>query len=117
MPINSRQKGAQGERELALEFSKLGFHAKRSQQHCGINSDSDIEVEELPGLLIECKRVQQLNLQAAMFQAHIDAAKKNKTPAICHRKNNTEWLVTVRLKDMIPFVMHVTAGLRDRDAS
>ena len=45
MPINSRQKGAQGERELALEFSKLGFHAKRSQQHCGINSDSDVEVD------------------------------------------------------------------------
>jgi len=114
MPINSRQKGAAGERELADQFHQMGFTAKRSQQHCGINSDSDVEVEELPGLLIECKRVQNLNLHAAMRHAQFDALKKGKTPIICHRKNNTDWLVTVRLNELVPLVMHMVAGLKER---
>ena len=56
---NSRQKGARGERELAAVLREHGFECRRGQQFCGANGDAD--VVGLPGIHIECKRVESLN--------------------------------------------------------
>lgn len=95
---NSRRKGAAGERELAKELQRLfGVSMRRGQQYSGANGDSD--VVGLPGVHIECKRVESLNLGAAMAQAVSDAG-ESAIPVVMHRKDRCEWLVTVRLDDL-----------------
>ena len=96
--MNSRNKGAAGERELASKLRDYGYEARRGQQYCGLNGDAD--VIGLPGIHIECKRVEKLNLYDAMSQAVHDAKEEEK-PAVFHRKNNHEWLVTLRFDDFM----------------
>lgn len=96
--MNSRNKGTAGERELASKLRDYGYEARRGQQYCGLNGNAD--VIGLPGIHIECKRVEKLNLYDAMSQAVHDAKEEEK-PAVFHRKNNHEWLVTLRLDDFM----------------
>lgn len=93
---NSKQKGARGERELSNKLKEYGYNTRRGQQYCGANGDAD--VVGLPGIHIECKRVEKLNLYNAMEQAQNDA-RQGETPVVMHRKNGSEWLVTSRLDD------------------
>ena len=91
---NSRNKGAAGERELASKLRYYGFETRRGQQYCGANGDAD--VIGLPGIHIECKRVEHLNLYNAVSQSKSDA-REGELPAVFHRKNHCEWLVTMEL--------------------
>lgn len=96
--MNSRNKGAAGERELAAKLREYGYNCRRGQQYSGANGDAD--VVGLPGVHIECKRVEKLNLYDAMTQAVRDA-KDAEVPTVFHRKNREGWLVTMRLDDWI----------------
>ena len=96
--MNSKQKGARGERELAKVLRAHGFKTRRGQQYCGANGDAD--VVGLPNIHIECKRVERLNLYDAMAQAKSDA-KKDEIPVVMHRKDKCDWLVTMSLDDFI----------------
>lgn len=96
--MNSRQKGAAGERELANLLKEYGYDTRRGQQYSGINGDAD--VVGIPGLHIECKRVEKLNLDAALEQSKRDA-RESEMPVVIHRKNRQEWKVTLSLKDFI----------------
>lgn len=80
---NSRNKGASGERELARKLKEYGYEARRGQQYCGSNGDAD--VVGLPGIHIECKRVERLNLYDALAQSVADA-KTDEKPTVFHRK-------------------------------
>lgn len=97
MAKNSRRKGADGERELAGVLRSYGYSSHRGQQYCGANGDAD--VVGLPGIHIECKRVERLNLDDAMAQAKADC--KGDKPMVFHRKNRGEWRVTMRLEDFM----------------
>lgn len=94
--INSRAKGARGERELSSKLKEFGYDCRRGQQYCGANGDAD--VVGLPGIHIECKRVERINLYDALAQARSDA-KDGETPTVFHRKDRSEWLVTMSLDD------------------
>ena len=96
--INSRQKGASGERELSHKLQEYGYNTHRGQQFCGANGDAD--VVGLPNIHIECKRVEHLNLYDAMAQSVSDA-REGEVPTVFHRKNRKEWLVTMRMDDWI----------------
>ena len=89
--INSKQKGARGERELASKFREYGFDCRRGQQYNGLEGD---DVVGLPNIHIECKRVEKLNIYDSIEQAIRDA-KEREFPVVFHRKNNKKWLVTV----------------------
>jgi len=101
--INSKRKGAEGERELAKKLKEYGYDCRRGQQYCGANGDAD--VVGLPRIHIECKRVQKLNLYDALEQAKRDCNKDklpfdfDDLPAVFHRKNDCEWLVTMAFED------------------
>lgn len=94
MSINSRAKGAVGERELANILKENGFETRRGQQFCGANGDAD--VVGLPHIHIECKRVERLIIEKAMEQSRSDA-RENEIPVVMHRKNRQPWLVTMDL--------------------
>ena len=94
--MNSRQKGKRGELELAKILGCYGYETRRGQQYCGANGDAD--VVGVPGIHIECKRVESLNIYAAMEQSTKDA-KDGEAPAVFHRKNGKRWLVTMELDD------------------
>ena len=94
--MNSRQKGAAGERELAKKLREYGYDCRRGQQYCGANGDAD--VIGLPGIHIECKRVERLNIDDAMGQAIRDR-REGEFPTVFHRKNNGKWMVTMLLDD------------------
>lgn len=95
---NSRRKGAAGERELSKVLRGYGYDARRGQQFSGANGDAD--VVGLPGIHIECKRVERLNIYDGLAQARSDA-KNGDIPAVFHRKDRSEWLVTMSLEDWI----------------
>ena len=94
--INSKQKGARGERELSSKLKEYGYNTRRGQQYCGANGDAD--VIGLAGIHIECKRVERLNIYDAISQAKSDA-KEGELPTVFHRKDRSEWLVTMTFDD------------------
>jgi len=96
--MNSRRKGKDGELELARILKEHGYDCRRGQQYCGSNGDAD--VTGLPGIHIECKRVETLNIEKAMEQARNDA-REGEIPAVFHRKNREGWKVTVSLEDFL----------------
>lgn len=96
--INSREKGARFERELANKLKEYGYNCRRGQQYCGANGDAD--VVGLPGIHIEAKAVERLNVHEAVKQATRDA-KKDEIPAVFHKKNRQGVLVTVSFADFM----------------
>ena len=96
--MNSREKGKKGERELAGILKAHGYKARRGQQYCGTSGEAD--VVGIPGVHIECKRVEKLNIYTAMAQAVRDA-RPGEIPTVFHRKNQEGWLVTMRLEDYL----------------
>lgn len=98
MSINSKAKGASGERELANKLKEYGYECRRGQQFCGANGDAD--VVGLEGVHIECKRTERLSLYDALAQAKSDA-KEGQMPVVMHRKNHSEWVVIQPLEDWI----------------
>lgn len=97
MAVNSKRKGAAGERELAKKLNEYGYSTRRSVQYNGKADDGKADLVNLPGIHIECKRVERLNVSEAMAQAVNDA--KGDMPTVFHRKNREGWLVTMRLED------------------
>ena len=98
--MNSCIKGANGERELAAILQKTsGYRITRG----GTMSYGTLpDLSGLPNIHIEVKRVEKLNLDKAMNQAVRDSIKfHDGLPTIFHRRNNEEWLVTMRLPDWL----------------
>ena len=66
--INSKQKGARFERQLAGMFRDYGFQARRTAQYCGNTGDAS-DVIGLPGIHIEAKHQETMRLYDWMAQA------------------------------------------------
>jgi Holliday junction resolvase len=94
--MNSNRKGKVGERELAKKLKEHGYDCRRGQQYNGLGGE---DVVGLPGIHIECKRVERLNIHDAVDQAKRDS--EDKKPVVFHRKNHCEWLVTMTLEDWV----------------
>lgn len=112
MAINSRQKGARFERELARILRDYGYgNARRTAQYCG-NTGEAADVDGLPYIHIEAKRVERLNIYDAMAQAKRDAKAGGRglLPAVFHKKNNCKILVTMELDDFMKIYKEFEAG-------
>ena len=97
MSINSRNKGKVGEREWAAWLTANGFPARRGVQYQGGPESPDI-AGGIAGVHFEVKRVENLNIHAAIAQAVKDAGKA--IPVVAHRRNRGAWLVTLRAEDL-----------------
>ena len=93
--MDSRTKGAAGERELAHVLQDHGIDCQR-----GYVQFKQSDLVGIDGIHVECKRVEKLNIHNAMNQAIEESKKRNDgRPTVFHRRNRTEWLVTMRLDD------------------
>lgn len=94
----SQRKGANGERELARVLEDEGYPMERGGPCFGTVPD----LVGLPGIHVEVKRVERLNVSEAMKQAERDSERfQDGAPAVFHRKNREPWLVTMRLSDWL----------------
>lgn len=103
MAVNSRAKGARFERTLASKFREYGYkNARRSAQYCGKTGEA-ADIVNLPGIHVEAKACERMQLYEWMAQAKRDAANggKGNLPAVFHKKNNAEILVTLTLDDFM----------------
>lgn len=104
----SREKGKRFERALAAKLGEYGYDCHRGQQYCGANGDAD--VVGLPHIHIEAKHQEKMSLYDWMAQAKHDA-RDGEIPAVFHKKNNADILVTMRLEDWMGIYREWEAGL------
>ena len=95
----SRDKGKRGERMLALFLREHGYEARRTTQYCGNTGDAS-DVVGLPGMHIECKFVERLDIRGALRQAIHDAP-AGLIPVLFHKRSREEWYVTIRGEDFM----------------
>ena len=109
MAVNSKQKGARFERQLASRLREHGYEARRTAQYCGNSGDAS-DVVGLPGLHIEAKHQEAMRLYEWMSQAKRDCEGTGRLPAVFHKKNNAEILVTMELDDFMNLYREWEAG-------
>ena len=109
MAVNSKQKGARFERLLASKFRDYGYKARRTAQYCGNTGDAS-DVVGLPGIHIEAKHQETMRLYDWMSQAKRDSDGSGKLPAVFHKKNNAEILVTMEFDDWMTLFREWEAG-------
>jgi Holliday junction resolvase len=97
MAINSKEKGKRFERSLASKFKEYGYEARRTAQYCGNTGDAS-DVVGLPGIHIEAKHQERMQLYDWMDQAKRDSAGTGNLPVVFHKKNNAEILVTMQFE-------------------
>ena len=118
MAVNSKAKGARFERTLASRFREYGYDARRTAQYCGNTGDAS-DVVGLPGIHVEAKHAEAMRLYEWMAQAKRDAAANGKgnLPAVFHKKNNAEILVTMELGDFMNVYREFASGfdLKERE--
>lgn len=105
MSINSREKGARGEREFAEFMRDYGIAARRGQQFSG-GADSPDVVHELDGYHIEVKRVERGNPYDWFEQAVHDTQHSLKVPVVAHRRNNKPWLVILSAEAFMEILLN-----------
>ncbi len=112
--MNSRAKGARGERQWRDELRANGYTARRGQQFSGSPDSPDVVCDELAWAHFEVKAVERLNIYDSMEQARRDCALKShltptlspnggegeiaivpKLPLVAHKRNHRRWLVTM----------------------
>lgn len=109
MAVNGKQKGARFERQLASRFREYGYQARRTAQYCGNTGDAS-DVVGLPGLHIEAKHQEAMRLYEWMAQAKRDSSGTGRLPAVFHKKNNAEILVTMEFDDFMNLYREWEAG-------
>ena len=99
MSRTQQRKGRAGELELAKILQENGYDVSPG---IPVSYGQTPDLVGLPGVHIECKRVERLNVPEAMSQAIQDSEFfKDGAPALFHRRNRSPWLVTMRLNDWL----------------
>lgn len=111
MTINSKQKGNRFERQLAAMLREHGYDCRRGQQFCGANGDAD--VVGLPHIHIEAKHVEKMQLYNWMEQAKRDSKGSDKLPAVFHKKNHAEVLVTMTFDNWMQLYKEFESGVSE----
>lgn len=102
--VNSRNKGKNGELELAQFLRDRGYpEAKRGVQYHGGPDSPDITGGP-DGFHLECKRTEAGNLYKWLEQAKRDAA-AGKIPLVVHRKNGKEWVAILPFEDFLNLLL------------
>lgn len=107
-----RERGKRGERMFCSLCREYGYDAHRTAQFRG-NTGAAGDVEGLPGVHVEVKNQERLNLRDAIAQSIRDseAEGKGNIPIVAHKKNNADWLITLRAGDFFTIYREWEAGM------
>lgn len=108
----SREKGKRGERAFCQFCKENGYdNVHRTAQFRG-NTGAAGDVEGLPGIHVEVKNVERLNVRNALEQSIRDAkaSGKGEKAMVAHKQNNAPWLVTMLAEDWIELYREWEAG-------
>lgn len=96
----SREKGKRGELELVhLLRDFYGYPVRR-----GYVFQHESDLVGLPGVHVECKRKEKINIYTDYKQAVREAEKRSDgVPVVFHRRSNEDWLVIMGLSDFMDF--------------
>jgi len=121
-PRGAKQKGANYERELARFFNtemaeEFGVEAQRALLSGGGRSIGGTDVDGVPELHVEAKRVEALSFREAIRQAETAVSKKRvkDVPVVITRKNHEEThdsIVMIRLREFMPMYRAWLRGRR-----
>lgn len=101
--INSKSKSKREELDLVHSLRDAGFpDVKRSVQYCG-KATGTADLVGLPGVHVEAKNVERLNIWSALAQSKRDAEADGKgdIPAVFFKRNYCGWYVALPLSDFI----------------
>lgn len=87
MAVNSREKGARFERQLAKLIREYGYEAERGCQHAGGKDSPDVKTS-MKGIHIEAKNVEHLNMWNALEQSKRDAGEEE-IPVVMFKRNRS----------------------------
>ena len=112
----SREKGKRGEREAAAELAAiLGCDARRGVQYQGGPGSPDVVLDGVP-IHVEAKRVERLQLWAALEQAKADAP-AGSVPIVWHKPNRRGSVVIVETDNLWQLAHAVFMSRRWRSAN
>lgn len=97
--INSKRKGAVGEREVAHILQEHGYDARRTAQYCGNTGDA-ADVIGLDGFHIEVKRCETTKIWDWIHQAERDH-KADTVPLVVFRKSHEDWQVCISFNSFL----------------
>lgn len=98
MSVNSRNKGKRFELTISHILQEHGFDARRGQQFSGANGDAD--VVGLPGIHIEAKAVENLNIYKA-YEQSVGDAREGETPVVVFKKNRKPILIAMSFEEFL----------------
>ena len=105
-PINSRSKGARGERQWRDVLRSYGYEAERGQQRAGGPDSPDVKCPDLPWIHWEVKCVERLNIHSAVDQAKRDSS-VSQVPIVAHKRNRGRWLVTLDAEQFLNLIKKI----------
>ena len=109
----SRQKGKRGEREAAAELAVVfACEARRGVQFQGGPDSPDVVLEGV-NVHVEAKRVEALNLYAAIDQAREDAG--DKVPIVWHRRNGKTSVCIVETQNLLRLAREIVDSQEMRE--
>lgn len=101
--INSRAKGAAGEREFCAWLDKNFTLAEKPERNLEQVRSGGTDIIYAP-FCFEIKRVENLDVQAAWVQCKTDAGVLGLEPVLAHRRNRHPWTFCISAR-------HIGCGL------
>lgn len=114
----SRNKGKRGERAFCLLCKEHGYdNVHRTAQVMGKTGEAG-DVEGLPGIHVEVKNQERMQLYDWLAQSVRDAEAngKERIPIVAHKKNNADWIISMKASDWFKIYREYEAGLPSKTA-
>lgn len=97
---SAQAKGRRAEIELAQFLQANGYTDARPG--AALNYGTQPDITGVPGLHIECKRHEKLEITKWYQQAQEDAERmQDGRPVVIHRRNRQQWMITLSLADFL----------------
>lgn len=97
---SAQAKGRRAEIELSKYLQDHGY--KDARPGTALNYGTEADITGVPGLHIECKRHERIEINKWYQQAAEDAERmKDGRPVVIFRRNRQPWLIVLSLEDFI----------------
>ena len=99
----SKARGKRAELDLVHQLQKFGFaDARRTAQYCG-KATGTADLVGLPGVHVEVKNVERLNIWEALSQSKRDSEVDGNRDiaAVFFKRNRSGWYVAAPLEDFV----------------